>query len=273
MRNFPLLALALVVTGCTLTPGTGFATLATSPLTLSFAPATGRLDEQGRLKTDTGYRLTLETLKLTVDSLVLQNSSSKPGAGGTATAFDPAKPPTGYTLCHGGHCHRLDGALIDYADIQADLASGGGGGGTTVQDVLTMPLNRTLNLALPSSQLRLDLCPTGCSLDQGTWSQAKLTFGMFEASGTVADGSLEQRLGPDNRRTWHLKWTPPAMIKRLAQSISRKSPPVLTLNGQVTISDQLFDQLDWEAITKDSPTLDLASQTAVLTQITKNFAE
>ncbi|MBC7544860.1 MAG: hypothetical protein H7338_19215, partial [Candidatus Sericytochromatia bacterium] len=50
-------------------------------------------------------------------------------------------------------------------------------------------------------------------------------------------------------------------------------PPVLTLNGQVTISDQLFDQLDWAAITKDSPTLDLASQAAVLTQITKNFAE
>lgn len=37
-------------------------------------------------------------------------------------SFDPADPPEGYSLCHNGHCHKDDGTLPTYEQIEAELA-------------------------------------------------------------------------------------------------------------------------------------------------------
>jgi hypothetical protein len=271
-RRFPstLLLAAMLSSGCALTPGSGFATLTSAPLVVSFAPGEGRLDATGRLKTDLGYRLTLNTLALTIDKLAFQSTSTKPGSSANSTIFDPAKPPAGYTLCHGGHCHRQDGALVDYADVQAELA---GGGTATLQDALTLPVGRSLNLlSLQPADLPM-LCAQGCQLDQATWNRAELRFGKLEASGTVVDDTPDQRLGTTGSRSWRLSWTPPALGKALSTTISRKSPAILKPSVTLSVSDQLFDRIDWATLPPQPQPIVLDEQLAVTRQLAENFAQ
>lgn len=95
----------------------------------------------GRFRTASEYLWKLEEAEVTwhaLDAIVAPE--------GAALAFDPAKPPAGYSTCHGGHCHADDGRLVDYADIQAELL-GGAGGSTTV----TLAVDATQALVLAGS--------------------------------------------------------------------------------------------------------------------------
>jgi hypothetical protein len=99
--------------------------------------------------------VTLERLTLEVESVGF-DALAPSGGGGT---FDPAHPPPGYTLCHGGHCHAEDGRLVPYADVEAELAGGGGGfsrivtlGTDSTFDLLD-PARRGLSDAVPSNEL------------------------------------------------------------------------------------------------------------------------
>lgn len=274
MTSLNRLALALLAAplagACTFAPGGAFATLTAAPLTIRFTPGEGRLDGNGRLKTDLGYRLTLSSLSLTVDTLAFQSSATRAAAGTATTAFDPAKPPAGYTLCHGGHCHRQDGALVDYADIQAEMA---GGGTTTRQDALALPLGRTVNLlALQPADMPI-LCPQGCHLDQGTWTRAELRFGKLEAGGTVTDDTSAQRLGSNGSRSWRLSWSPPALGKAISTTISRKSPANLSPTVTLQISDQLFDRIDWATLPNQAQALVLDQIPATAGQLVENLAQ
>lgn len=260
---------AALGSACTFAPGGSFATLAPAPLTVAFTPGDGRLDSDGWLKTDLGYRLKLETLTLTIDRVAFQSQTTT-GSGTGSTVFDPAKPPPDYTLCHGGHCHRKDGALVDYADVQAELA---GGGTTTLKDVLTLPLTAPVNLLKSQSTDLPFQCPDGCQVDQGTWSRAEIRFGTLEASGTTRDGSPDQRLGRDGQRSWRLTWTPPAMGKAVSLTVSRKSPATVTPTIRLNVSDQLFDQIDWSTIPAQTQPVALEELPAIVGQVTENLAQ
>jgi hypothetical protein len=74
--------------------------------------------------TDQGFELWLDRVSLHLVGVALLAPAT--GSDTASTLFDPANPPPGYTLCHGGHCHRSDGSIASYEEIQAELASGGG---------------------------------------------------------------------------------------------------------------------------------------------------
>ncbi|MCB9762153.1 MAG: hypothetical protein H6739_20305 [Alphaproteobacteria bacterium] len=119
------MTLLFALAGCTFTPGTeGFTTLDSAALTGGWEAEDPALPQILR---EDGTTITITSASLQPAWLSLQSIS---GAGST---FDPADPPEGYGLCHSGHCHRDDGALVDYVDIQAELA----GGDLTFEDVVT----------------------------------------------------------------------------------------------------------------------------------------
>jgi len=139
--------------GCALDPGHGFATVEAASLEGRFEPGPARGLDGGFL-TDEGYAVTLDLLTLDVESIGFDELRT---AGG-GEAFDPAHPPPGYTLCHGGHCHAEDGRLVPYAEVEAELSGGGGFarvvtlGAAAVFDLLDSA-KRPLSDAVPSNEL------------------------------------------------------------------------------------------------------------------------
>jgi hypothetical protein len=119
------LAVATLLPACALEPGDPWG-LVQPTLEVGLSVPPGRLDDTGRLRTSDDYRVTVESVRLEVDALELVAGESG------VLSFDPANPPPGYSLCHNGHCHADDGRLVDYADIEAELAGGGGATGPLI---------------------------------------------------------------------------------------------------------------------------------------------
>jgi hypothetical protein len=180
--KFSLLALLPLVFGCAFDAGHGFATVEAASLEGRFEPGPARRIEGGFL-TDLGYAVALEQLTLEVDELGL-DSLTTAGAGGT---FDPAHPPPGYTLCHGGHCHADDGSLVSYAEVEAEIAGGGG-----FSRVVTFDSGKTADLLDPESQSLGDGDPSN-ELAQTTFRRVVVAVERFELRGEVSYDELEPR--------------------------------------------------------------------------------
>lgn len=114
---------------CAWGPGQPFSSWSQASLALAWASEAGRLDEAGRWRTAEGWSLSFSAPpSLSEGQLQVLGAgagSGAPAAAGGGASFDPAKPPPGYTLCHGGHCHSASGALVSYEAIQAELSGGG----------------------------------------------------------------------------------------------------------------------------------------------------
>lgn len=117
----------LVLSGCADEVGHGFATLESATLSASLEPGDAR-ELDGSILTNRAYRVTVTRLEIDIASVSLESLSS----GSGSSTFDPADPPAGYGSCHGGHCHHEDGRLVEYTDIEAELAAGSGGGFTEI---------------------------------------------------------------------------------------------------------------------------------------------
>ena len=121
-RHALLLLAALAATACTFEDGRGWATVDFS-LGAELVVDEDHASDEATLVTDRGLLVTLTTLDLDAATLSLLETG---GSASGEVRFDPANPPEGYTLCHAGHCHREDGALVDYEDIEAELAAADG---------------------------------------------------------------------------------------------------------------------------------------------------
>ena len=117
---------------CTFEAGNWFATLSPS-LSAAYLPRTDRNvgEEQNWQKLSNDYQVRIVRATLELGKIGLLSSTG----GGDSGGFDPARPPPGYTLCHNGHCHNVDGRLVPYAEIEAELA--GGRSGTGLQPIVT----------------------------------------------------------------------------------------------------------------------------------------
>lgn len=117
----PRLALLVLplLAGCTFQPGGGFGELTDARLSVALEPGAARDLGDGAILTDEGYAVAFDTLTLELGALQLQELQ-----GATDVTFDPADPPDGYSLCHGGHCHSDAGELVAYEDIIAELSGG-----------------------------------------------------------------------------------------------------------------------------------------------------
>jgi hypothetical protein len=174
------LALLPLVSGCAWDAGHGFATVEAASLEARFEPGAARAIDGG-FQTDLGYAVTLEELSLEVEELGFDTLAT---AGGT---FDPANPPPGYTLCHGGHCHHEDGRLVPYAEVEAEVAAGGG-----FSRVVTFDASRTADLLDPEQQMLAEGAPSN-ELPRTSLRRVVVGIERFELRGVVSYGDLAPR--------------------------------------------------------------------------------
>lgn len=139
----------LWLAACAFSPGQGWSTLDAVQLSAALEPGPARDLGDHTLLTDQGHEARLDILTAGLGQVRVETLS------GGSVDFDPANPPEGYSLCHGGHCHAEDGSLVDYATIEAELA----GEDAVFIPVAAVEVGRTVDLlegvdlVLPSAQL------------------------------------------------------------------------------------------------------------------------
>ncbi len=183
----------LPLVACTFDAGVGFGTMEEAHLTAAFEPG-GRLGDDGSFLTLGGYRVTPDRMTLGVYEVRLDELVSSGGGGDSI--FDPASPPPGYSLCHGGHCHHESGALVSYEDIQASLSEGGP---SQYRSLVTMAVDDDLDLLLDSprgdERQLFEFVPSG-ELGRGTISRTQVLVGSFRLTGTATGGGLGEARVP-----------------------------------------------------------------------------
>ena len=128
MRRAFLFLSCLGLAGCAWEPGQGFAVVEPT-VRAAYEPLADRIAPDGYQQLSSNYQLRVDVAELQLSGIELIAI-----AGGSGGGFNPAIPPPGYSVCHGGHCHRDDGAHIPDEQVAAEM--GGGGGSSTV---VTMP--------------------------------------------------------------------------------------------------------------------------------------
>ncbi|HEY0092696.1 MAG TPA: hypothetical protein VGB96_00160, partial [Archangium sp.] len=192
MRRALLLLSCLGLGGCAWEPGQGFAVVEPT-VRAAYEPVADRVTPDGYQQLSSNYQLHMDVASLRLSGIELIASAGGSGGGG----FNPANPPPGYSLCHGGHCHRDDGALIPYEQVAAEM---GGGGGSTA--VATLPVAGPLNLLAPE-RLAVE-CMPDCALPQTTVSQGRWGIEALLLEGTVRDQRVPPRLPGERRFRWEL---------------------------------------------------------------------
>lgn len=254
-----LLALTLLLGGCALPDGDPWGR-ASVQMEARFAPEAGRLDEAGRLKTTTNYSVQIDRLSLRFDSFSIAMSAE----GAEVTAFDPANPPPGYTLCHNGHCHSVDGRLVDYEDIALEL-TGGVAAGATITQAFSEGL---LDLGPETIAVPTGACANDCQLPRGGLSTATLVVGQIEVEGRVFDRLTgDRRRLPESGAPFSLSAERPlSFALTLSGAVGKDEPVAVDFDGLFEAPSALFDGLDWQAYLSE-PTGSLTLPAEAATQI------
>ncbi|RJS20779.1 hypothetical protein DRW03_19060 [Corallococcus sp. H22C18031201] len=245
MRATRLLPL-LLLSGCALGDGEGFAVLEPTVRAGYVTPA-DRDAGQGYAQLASDFQVRLTQASVTLGDIDLLASS---GGSSGATAFDPANPPEGYTLCHGGHCHRDDGALVPYDEVAAELS----GGGVSTRTVASLPVEADLDLLAPEP--RVLTCQPGCELPQTTVTKGRWTVTALRLTGAVRDSRATPRL--QGERVFRLTQLTapdgdagePVAVWNSALDVpsDRENKPRVLLGLQLEVTPALFDGVDWSAV-------------------------
>jgi hypothetical protein len=223
-------AAALLLASCALDAGGPFASVS-GALEVALVVPASRDAGGGWMKLDTSYqaRLTRATLELGPVELV--------ASAAAGTAFDPANPPPGYTLCHGGHCHAADGRLVSYADVAAQLA---GGSGATVALAFTAP--GTIDLLAGEATFPLTCGAPRCDLPGGTVALVRVAARRLVLEGAVRD--------PVGRITGEQPLAVTAEGALLAATVElpadRAHDPEVTLTLRAELGAQLLDSFAFD---------------------------
>lgn len=199
----------------------------------------------GWLQLEDGGLLKVEQASLTVGEVRVLATSAK----SSVTAFDPAHPPEGYSLCHGGHCHADDGTLKSYAEIEAELL---GGDASALSTALTLTSGTPLNL-LDEEAVKLN-CPDdgrgACALDEVKLQRVELAAARLSISGEFrADEnaepkpvSLDVELNPDSEGLF---------VHALDFTASRTGKKTFRMALALEISCDALGEIDWESAAPD----------------------
>jgi hypothetical protein len=216
--------------GCTLDAGHGFATLESTTFEARFEPGVAR-DLEGRWLTDRGYVVAIERFEIDVGELRIEQLDA---GSATKSAFNPASPPAGYSLCHGGHCHADDGRLVSYAEIEAELA----GGTAAFSAVATLPIRRRFQLRERVSVDLLEVVPSR-ELPEATLRRLALEIGRFELLGSVSGGRLT------SATTLDIRLEAPVLVTGVLDLlIDRDGPGAFALGVALVVEGTLLDGID-----------------------------
>ena len=205
----------------------------------AFDPA-DRADAGGLVRTSKNYSVRVDQLTLDAGAVTLSMIPS----GGETVDFDPADPPPGYTLCHNGHCHREDGALVSYDDVIAELAGEAGEGGFT----LVRSAVAAIDLDADPAPVPLDDCPNDCELSEGTLSSLEVALAALSFTGHVFDQLTGDRArlpeaGVAVRFDAALTQT---LLDLVAGKIEEGKKIGVRFDVDVVLPGALFDGIDWE---------------------------
>ncbi len=221
---------------CTIGPGHGFGELEPVLFSAGLEPGAARDLGNGEILTRQGYAVRLDSFVVELGALELLELQ---GASGGAT-FDPANPPPGYGLCHGGHCHAADGSLVAYADIQAEMA----GGNASFVPIVSLSPPAEVDLVVGASAT---LSPDDPVLPAASLSMLKLQSRSLSLSGEVrrepAD-DFSTRFEVDLPMTDGFR-------AGMELELARGEDPVVTLAVTLAPDGTLFDDLDFEALSVD----------------------
>ncbi|MEN9798646.1 MAG: hypothetical protein RL653_2342 [Pseudomonadota bacterium] len=256
-----LVSCLCLAAGCAAGPGEPFAVLSARVRAGLDRPA-GRDAGDGFQRLSNDYQVNFTALRLEARALELVDLGS-----GATLAFDPANPPEGYGLCHNGHCHRDDGALVDYAVISAEVT---GGSGPSV--LSRLPLT-SLNV-LAGEDRALD-CGESCELPLGKVGQVRLELRGLTAEGLVRDGRVPARI-PE--LPFRLEATLPEGSELSTSAdveVSRHLSPRVGLTLDVGLGPRLLDGVPFDELPAYPLPLDAwpASIPAVQDRVRLNLAE
>jgi hypothetical protein len=262
----------LSMAGCTLSAGDWFVNLRPS-FEGRYASLTDRDLGDSWQKLNTDYQARMTRALVTVDDIQLQDLSG----GGRGAAFDPANPPSGYSLCHNEHCHRDDGALVPYAEIAAETA---GGGNVGVEAVVSLPVGQA-DLLLPAR--RPLTCQPGCGLPEAQIERARARLTQLTFEGLVRDGRSPARLAGEV--PWRWETTMAADAGGGDAPITLDCPadlpadsahsPNVTLELTLELTGRLLDDIDWAAVVPKAGVIDLSAtpNLAARNLLRENLAE
>jgi hypothetical protein len=251
-----LLLLGGTLAGCTFQDGEYFAQIRPQ-LSVTFVAREDRVIDARWQKLASGYEVRLEKASLQVESVQLLAA----GAGATAAAFDPARPPAGYSLCHNGHCHADDGRLVPYEEIAAATGSGGGAG---PRPVLSFAVGEAFDLLLESPGFRPLPCPatTECAVGRVHISQVKLTVSALRLEGQVRSSEGAALAGDQGHFVIDLTAAPEKPLVSLQTTLDlpadNRHPPQVDLLVALGIGAEVLDGLAWPTLVGADGSVSLA---------------
>lgn len=240
-------ALLAFTGGCALGPGGPFATLEPTLEARLVRPA-DREAEGGWHKLNTDFEVFIETASVELGAIELREL----GAG--AASFDPANPPERYSLCHGGHCHRDDGALVSYEDIAAELSGGAG-----ARVVTRLPVGAVDLLAQGRRELG---CQPSCDLPLADLGGLRAPLLRIDLAGRVRDGRSPPRFQGELPFLLGLTLEGSAAVTvrgDLDLPADRKHPPNVALALSFEPTAALLDEIAWESLSVAGGKVDLAA--------------
>lgn len=241
---------------CTFVEGQPWAQVDNAELAVApFVPGTERLDGQGRLKTARSYAVKLEQIELELADLRIQQAD----AAGEPLAFDPASPPPGYSLCHGGHCHAEDGTLPTYAEVEAKLL-----GGATAAPSLGFHVEDTEVPVVGEARQTLRCQVDPCMLQRGPIVGALLDVTAVRLVGTAFDLTDERRL-PEAGTPFAVSLGPPApLLAPLNTEAERFEPVHREVGLTLALAESILDDVDFAADVAEGGFSNNASDAAAL---------
>lgn len=255
-RRFPGAVAWLVVlipAGCAFSPGDPWGRLEAS-LEVDMVPSPGRQDASGRLVTALDYRVRIDSIKVQGGELEVLGMSG--GGGEATTAFDPAHPPEGYTLCHGGHCHTTDGRLVPYEEIT------GASTGASEQTWQRIPWQQG-SVEVPvwgRGTVPLGPCPEDCALPEGSLTRVQVTLDGVALEGQVFDARTgESRRLPEEGVPFRGIVTGSVEVRTvLSEEVGPGHPLRVPLAVTLSIPESLLDGVDFASLPQDGEFRDLA---------------
>lgn len=220
--------------GCAWGPGEPFATVS-ARIEARLEVPDGRDLGDGWQKLASNYEIAIEELSLETGGVALIDA----GPGGQG--FDPASPPPGYTLCHNGHCHAEDGALVPYEEVAAELGQGG-----ALVAAVTLPVG---DLDLAEGVERALDCAPSCDLPLASIVEARLDVRRIQARGRVRDGRDPARI--DGEQAWTLDLSldePVSLSSPVDLPADRVHDPAVSLGVGLALTSRLFDDVAWAGL-------------------------